>query len=110
MFAAITAYLDCNVASFPWDVVPLFPASFSLGVPQTLVIPLATTVESVLGANICGQLQVRATVALPLFCTLISGTLNCNPTLITDVGFHSVTFVQEMLEHPSSAKQTTFNF
>jgi len=83
----IAAFLDCNNPAIwedPMDLDPLL-ASLNLGETTTVTIPLPLKMESVFGADICGQ-RVAQVSPLPSFCTLSEADLTCTPLANADGG------------------------
>jgi len=64
----VAVFIDCDSPLLPWDQVEGFLEDLVVGEQREFVIPLATTLEQALGANVCGQLGVTFT-DLPSFCT-----------------------------------------
>ena len=50
----VSAFMDCDSPSVPWDEIALTPATMSLGETYTTELSIATTLESFLGVGVCG--------------------------------------------------------
>jgi len=84
----VAIFMDCKSPLLPWDAIDAAPEStLNLGEIQTYEIPLLTKLETVLGVDVCGELQLQFT-DLPSFCTLSGETLTCSPTLEEHSGVH----------------------
>jgi len=103
----VAIFMDCKSPLLPWDAIDdAFPESTqTLGETQTYVIPLLTELETALGVDVCGELQVQFT-DLPSFCTFSRETLTCSPTRKEHYGEKKFLIKQVALEHLSSAKIT----
>ena len=101
----VAVFIDCDSPLLPWDQVEGFLEDLVVGEQREFVIPLATTLEQALGANVCGQLGVTFT-DLPSFCTPAGNRLTCRPSLAAHIGEHEFTVHQAGLEHPNSQKST----
>jgi len=85
----VAIFMDCKSPLLPWDAIDAAPEStLNLGETQTYTIPLATELETALGVDVCGQLEVQFT-DLPSFCSLSEETLTCSPTLEEHSGVHN---------------------
>jgi len=104
----VAVFLDCG-SELIWDSLTQPDAPISVG--ETLQIPLslATTLETALEANVCGELQLKAT-NLPSFCTQTGALIECTPKKDTDAGLFSFDVEQLALEHSSSLKKTSIAF
>jgi len=73
----VAVFLDCG-SELIWDSLTQPNAPISVG--ETLQIPLslATTLETALEANVCGELQLTAT-NLPSFCIQTGALIECTP-------------------------------
>ena len=105
--AGVAVFIDCNSPLLPWDKFTGLPKTISLSLGETLsaTIPLLTSLESALGVDVCGQLEVKF-VNLPSFCTLHGENLTCTPKLQEHWGMHKFYVMQVALEHPLSTKTT----
>jgi len=106
VLAGVSVFMDCDSPLLPWDTIVGLPATMNLNATLTVDIPLATTIETNVGVEVCGQLEVQFT-NLPSFCTWTDPTLTCTPTLDAHAGLHNFEIKQKALEYPLSAKTTT---
>jgi len=106
LLIGVAVFMDCDSPLLPWDEIAGLPDTMNLKDSFSVEIPLATTIETNVGEDICGKLEVQFS-NLPSFCTSTDSTLTCTPTRDTHVGIHTFDIKQEALEYPLSAKTTT---
>jgi len=80
--------MDCDSPLLPWDEIAGLPDTMKQNETFSVDIPLATTIETHVGVDVCGQLEVQFN-DLPSFCTLTDSRLTCTPTLNTHAGLHT---------------------
>ena len=85
----IAIFMDCDSPQLPWDPLGGLNTSINMGQSHTFGVSLAKNLETALGVDVCGQLQLELT-SLPTFCSLdaLQESLTCTPTLDEHVGLH----------------------
>ena len=106
VLTGVAVFMDCDSPLLPWDVIDELFATVNVTYTMSVEIPLATTIETHVGVDVCGQLEAQFT-NLPSFCTSTDSTLICTPTLDSHLGVHTFEIKQVALEYPLSAKSTT---
>lgn len=101
----VAVFIECNSPLLPWDAVTDFPTSIRHNETKAVVIPLATKLETALGAGVCGELKLEFT-NLPSFCYLSGEKIICTPNREERVGLHDFIIHQTSLENPLATKST----